>query len=135
MQEPKESIENSELSFMDKEAIGMLGKLQDIIKEHGLSEPICKMCGCVGNAIEVRNVEDFPKVKEGLMHRLLGIKPGEEIHEVFKSGKALAEALLKKVPASEAMKMVNFAANVSKTAAGDVFREARSHLEAIRSKK
>ena len=67
--------------------------------------------------------------KKGKMHKLLGIPEDEKVTDHFKSGKALAEKLLKAVDGDhkKAAGMLAFAANVDKT--NNVLDAALKHLK------
>jgi hypothetical protein len=67
------------------------------------------------------------KVKHGKMHKILGLKPGTEIHNHYKSGASLGDALSKKVGADKAKKMLAFAGNIHK--GSDIFDAALNHLK------
>ena len=66
------------------------------------------------------------KPKKNSMHDILGIDPDQKISSHYKSGKALADALIAKVGRKKAASMINFAANVS--SAEDIFDAAQKAL-------
>ena len=53
------------------------------------------------------------KMKVGKMHKVLGLKPEEDITKVYTSGKKLAEDLVKKVGKKSANGMLALAANLN----------------------
>ena len=63
------------------------------------------------------------EVHQGKMHKVLGVKPGEEIKDKYNTGESLYDALSKKLSDHDkVMKMLNYAANISKEK--DVFDAA-----------
>jgi hypothetical protein len=73
------------------------------------------------------NINDA-KVKEGKMHKILGLDPDESIPDKYKSGSALGKALLSKTDAGNAAKMLNYAANINKDA-NPIFKSALDYVE------
>ena len=69
-----------------------------------------------------------PEVKKGKLHELLGVDPSEDISDHFKSGKAIVNKLKGKVSNNEAIKMLNFAHNISSNP-NPVFKDAVDHLK------
>lgn len=70
-------------------------------------------------------------IKEGKMHRLLGVPSGEKIEDHYKTGMELAKALVKAVKGDQrkAAGMLAWAANIQKR--GDIFDDALSALKKI----
>jgi hypothetical protein len=55
------------------------------------------------------------KIDQGKMHKILGVPPGEDIESKYESGEGLYKALSSKLKDhGKVMKMLNFAANISK---------------------
>ena len=85
-------------------------------------------------------VDSINEAEKGLMHKILKIKPEEEITDAYKSGEELAKAMLhgvkksKIVPAKDvrrkATSMLAFAANWPGKGGKSVFRKA---LKAIKT--
>ena len=71
------------------------------------------------------------KVEKGKMHKVLGLKPEENIASKYKSGEALYNALMKKVKdEKKVVGMLAFAANISKKK--DVFDAALHHAKKVK---
>ncbi len=72
------------------------------------------------------------KVHKGKMHKLLGVPAGEKITDHYKSGRALASALLKATgDKKEATGMLAFAANLDKD--NNVLDAALHHMKDMES--
>ena len=67
-------------------------------------------------------------IHKSKMHRILNIPEGEKISSKYDSGKSLLDALIKKVGEAEAVKMVNFAANVN-SGSDQIFKEAETEAK------
>lgn len=67
------------------------------------------------------------EVKQGRMHKILNVPADKKIQDVYDSGESLANALTKKVGHSDAMKMLNYAANIRTS--HDIFDAARNYLK------
>ena len=67
-------------------------------------------------------------VKEGKMHKMLGLSPAESIPEKYKSGETLGKALLAKTSEADASKMLNYSVNISKNS-NPIFKSALDYVE------
>lgn len=79
---------------------------------------------------EKKNLGQDVKPKKGSMHDVLGVEPDKKISSKYKSGKELAEVLVKKVGKKKATSMINFAANISSKE--DIFDKAQKELKNIK---
>lgn len=80
-----------------------------------------------GDMNEKKSIVDVKK-KEGTMHKLLGLKPTDNVSDHYKSGKALATALANKTTKAKASSLLNYAANINKNA-DPIFRAASDALK------
>lgn len=78
---------------------------------------------------EAKKTVSKVNIREGKMHKVLGIPAGEKIEDHYKSGMALAKALVKALNGDQkkAAGMLAWAANIRKE--GDIFDKALSSLK------
>jgi len=80
---------------------------------------------------EAKKTVSKVNVKEGKMHKLLGVPSGEKIEDHYKTGMELAKALVKALKGDQkkAAGMLAWAANIQKR--GDIFDNALASLKKI----
>ena len=80
---------------------------------------------------EAKKTVSKVNIKEGKMHKLLGVPAGEKIEDHYKTGMSLAKALVKALDGDQkkAAGMLAWAANIQKR--GDIYDNALSSLKKI----